>query len=171
MIIFDEKKAMQEYISDTSVSYRKLAKKYGVPVSRIVKLAKRDGWVEKRKQLFIKNDTDNDDNKKLSLLQKACEKSIEALYSKLDDELSINDIKNISVILKTLTGVQRDLNDLPTFKEKNSIRLSNERMQLVRAKIATGDEEENETGVVLIPFLDEEKEEEENVVFEGEENV
>ena len=171
MIIFDEKKAMQEYISDTSVSYRKLAKKYGVPVSRIVKLAKRDGWVEKRKQLFFKNDADNDDNKKLSLLQKACEKSIEALYSKLDDELSINDIKNISVILKTLTGVQRDLNDLPNYKEENTIRISNERLQIVRAKISSsGSDDENETGVVLIPFLDEENEED-NVVFEREEDV
>ena len=166
---FDKIAAMKEYINDDNITYRRLAEKYGVAYSVIAKEAKKGEWVNKRKN---KSEILNSSSDKLSLLQKAADKSIQSLYSKLyEEELSINDIKNISTILKTLTAVQRDLNDLPTYKEQNSVRISNERLQLVKAKITSGGDEKSETGVVLIPFLDEEDEDNDEVVYEGEESV
>ncbi len=165
---FDINSAMNEYINNPDMSYKKLALKYGVAYSVIAKEAKKNEWVKKRKKNM---NSDLSKDKKLSILQKATDKSIQSLYSKLyEEELSINDIKNISTILKTLTAVQRDLNDLPTYKEQNSVRISNERLQLVKAKISSSGDESSETGVVLIPFLDEE-DEDEDVVYEGEESV
>ncbi|MBQ9531139.1 MAG: hypothetical protein IJR70_03595 [Eubacterium sp.] len=165
---FDSNAAMNEYISDNSMTYKKLAEKYGVKYSVIAKQAKENEWVKKRKQ---RTECEECKANKLSILQKAADKSIQSLYAKLyEEELSINDIKNISTILKTLTAVQRDLYGLPTFKEENSVRLSNERLKLVKAKITSSEDDDKETGVVLIPFLDEEDENEE-VVYEGEENV
>ena len=159
---FDSNAAMKEYIENKNMSYKKLAEKYGVSYSAVSKAAKEGEWVKKRRAF---SETEGN---KLSLLQKSSDKSIEALYSMVKDYdvLSINDLKNISSILKALTAIQRDLYDLPTLKDENSIRLSNERLKLVRAKITSGEDENcDETGVVLIPFLDEEDEGEE-VVYE-----
>ena len=171
---FDINAAEKEYISDKNMSYKKLAEKYGVSYSAVSKAAKAGKWVLKRRASLLKAKAENaSQGNKLYLLQKSSDKSIEALYSMVKDYdvLSINDLKNISSILKALTAIQRDLYDLPTLKEENSIRISNERLKLVRAKISSGEtEDESETGVVLIPFLDEEEESEE-IVYEGEEIV
>ena len=162
-MIFDCDEAMREYINDEKMSYRKLAEKFKVPYSVIAKEARKNQWVKKRK---LKSEADNENSNKLSTLQKAADRSIQSLYSKLyEEDLSINDIKNISTILKTLTAVQRDLNDLPTYKEENSVRISNERLKLVQAKITSGADNETETGVVFIPLIDEESDDEE-VVYE-----
>jgi len=165
---FNSESAMREYIENPSMTYRKIAEKYCVSLSAVQRAAKSSEWVKQRNEKYVGNCKD-----KLMLLKNASDRAIEALYNSLADYelLSINDLKNISSILKTLTGVQRDLNDLPNYKEENTIRISNERLQIVRAKISSsGSDDENETGVVLIPFLDEENEED-NVVFEREEDV
>ena len=164
---FNSNAAMQDYVSDPKESYKSIAKKYNVSLSLVKKHAKEEGWVKKRREAKLLEN----EKEKLSLLRKAANRAIEALYSSLSDYelLSINDLKNISSILKTLTGVQRDLNNLPTYKEENTIRLSDERLQLVRAKITSKGEEESETGVVFIPFLDDDEKDES--IIEEEENA
>ena len=171
--MIDLSAAKQDYVCDKSLSYKKLAEKYGAPLSLISRVARREEWVKKREEHMQNGFASVSESvDKLHLLKRASDKAIEALYSKLCDycDLSINDLKNLSAILKTLTGVQRDLNNLPTFKEENSILLSKERLQLVRARISSDDGEDSETGVVFIPFLDEE-EEGEAFVTEGEDDV
>ena len=176
-ILFDKESAMREYINDENMSYRKLSSKYGVSYSTIAKTAKQEDWFKKRKENSLKKlilNQNGNSEEKLSLLKKSSDKSVEALYSMVNDYevLSINDLKNISSILKTLTAIQRDLYDLPTLKDENSIRISNEKLKLVRAKIETGgDDEKDSCGVVLIPFINDEEDENEEVVFEGEEVV
>ena len=148
--------AMNDYINDEKMSYRKLAKKYSLSYGAIAKAAREGQWVQKRRLHLLQNSDENND--KLSLLKKTADCAIEKLYSRLwDEEPSINDLKNISSVLKTLTAVQRDLNYLPTYKEENTIRISNERLKLVRTG-ADCEAEENETGIVLIPWLEEEEE-------------
>lgn len=61
-----------EYISDESSSYRKLAKKYGVSLTAITKRSKEEDWIGQRKQLKDKTIT----------------KSIEKLSQKTADKLS-----------------------------------------------------------------------------------
>ncbi|MBE6741528.1 MAG: hypothetical protein E7570_04405 [Ruminococcaceae bacterium] len=158
---FNAESAMADYIKDETMSYRRLAKKYSVSYSTIAKAAKQGEWIKKRKQGEIRKKLESSDNNdKLCILKKTADTAIEMLYGKLwEGEPSINDLKNISSVLKTLTAVQRDLNYLPTFKEENTIRISNERLKLVRTGVKC-DEEESETGIVLIPWLDEEEEEE-----------
>lgn len=48
--MIDWAKIRTEYITNSSASYRQLAKKYGVNVTNIAKKAKTEGWVEARKQ-------------------------------------------------------------------------------------------------------------------------
>ena len=168
-MMFNSDKAMAEYVSNPKLSYRSIAEKYNVSLSVVKKAAKEQEWFKKRKEAKLLES----EKEKLSLLRKSANRAIEALYSSLSDYelLSINDLKNISSILKTLTAVQRDLNDLPTYKEENTIRISDERLQLVRAKITSKGEDESKTGVVFIPFLDEEDEDDESVIVEGEDDV
>ncbi len=164
--MFDSNAAMLDYISDKKQSYKSIAKKYDVSLSVVKKCAKEDCWVKKRRDNMLKES----EKEKLSLLRKSANRAIEGLYASLEDFslLSINDLKNISTILKTLTAVQRDLNNLPTYKEENTIRISDERLKLVKAKITSKDDEESETGVVFIPFLDDE---EEGLLNEGEDDA
>ena len=47
---FDWKKIKAEYITSDKSSYRKLAEKYGIPLGTLYKRAKRENWVELKKQ-------------------------------------------------------------------------------------------------------------------------
>ena len=163
---------MQEYIENSHMTYKKLAEKYGVSASAIGKLSRKEKWMARRKEYQLKqlaNELTQGD--KLYLLKKSSDKAIEALFNSLSgyEELSINELKNVSAILKTLTAVQRDLNNLPTFKEENSLIISKERLQLVRERISGGEDGDDATGIVYIPFTDEE--DDENVVYEGDEDA
>jgi hypothetical protein len=99
------------------------------------------------------------EGEKLELLRKSSDRAIEALYSNLYslDELSITELKNVSTILKTLTAVQRDLNNLPTFKEENTLKMSEERLKIVREKMTTVGDAENESGIVFMPLAEDEE--------------
>ncbi len=170
--MFDKAAAMQEYIKNSNMTYKRLAEKYGVSASSIGIVSRKENWKEKRREYQKKHGAENSlCSDKLALLKKSSDKAIEALYGCLDgyEELSINELKNVSAILKTLTAVQRDLNNLPTFKEENNIRITNERLKLVRERIISADENEDECGIVFIPFADEE--DDESVVYEGDEDV
>lgn len=47
---FDWKKIKAEYITTDKSSYRKLAEKYGIPLGTLYKRAKRENWVDLKKQ-------------------------------------------------------------------------------------------------------------------------
>jgi hypothetical protein len=47
---FDWKKIKAEYVTSDKSSYRKLAAKYGIPLGTLHKRAKRENWVELKKQ-------------------------------------------------------------------------------------------------------------------------
>jgi monoamine oxidase len=51
---FEWSKIKTEYITSDKSSYRKLAEKYGIPLGSIYKRAKREKWVELRKQSYDK---------------------------------------------------------------------------------------------------------------------
>ena len=53
----DWKTIRNEYITDESSSYRKLAKKYNVSLTAITNKAKQENWVEKRRQFKDKTTT------------------------------------------------------------------------------------------------------------------
>ena len=174
---FDVQKAGQEYICDSSLSYRELAKKYGVSLSTIYKASKEGKWIEKRKG-FIKNQTDetkekdnSQNDEKLSKLCIATDKTIECVdeYLNSSEDISVNELKNIASILKTLTSVQRDLNGILTVKEQSSLTISKQRLKLAMERIGGEDDIKGETGVVFIPFLADE--ETDNIFTEGEEDA
>ena len=95
----DWNKIRTEYIS-TETSYRKLAEKYDVPVSTIFKRAKKENWVELKKQ--------NEDNLVAKTLETCSEMQVERLkriQTATDDLLSKIEqaIKELNIVLNTKT--------------------------------------------------------------------
>lgn len=176
---FNAKKAEYDYITDNSISYRRLAEKYEVSFHTVQSYAKKHGWVEKRKnyqsklaQKAIVKSLENQ-SEKLSKLSTATDKAIEyinksfAAYENQEDgSISITVLKDIATTLKTLTGVQRDLNGILTVQETNALALAKEKLEIEREKVGVNDTDDNETGVVFMPALV--SEETEHVVKEGE---
>jgi hypothetical protein len=95
----DWNKIRTEYIS-TETSYRKLAEKYDVPVSTIFKRAKKENWVDLKKQ--------NVDNLVAKTLETCGEMQVERLkriQTATDDLLSKIEqaIKELNIVLNTKT--------------------------------------------------------------------
>lgn len=95
----DWNKIRTEYIS-TETSYRKLAEKYDVPVSTIFKRAKKENWVDLKKQ--------NEDNLVAKTLETCGEMQVERLkriQTATDDLLSKIEqaITELNIVLNTKT--------------------------------------------------------------------
>lgn len=179
---FDAKSAEQEYITDNSMSYRRLAEIYEVNYTTVSNYGKKHGWVEKRKayqsnlvQKTIKK-TLNKESDKLSKLCNATDKAIEYVEKCFadcadpeTDTISVRTLKDIADVLKRLTDVQRNLHGILTAQEENALAIAREKLQLERERIGFDEGESGETGIVVIPALA--PEETENVVYEGETNV
>lgn len=95
----DWNKIRTEYIS-TETSYRKLAEKYDVPVSTIFKRAKKENWVDLKKQ--------NNDNLVAKTLETCGEMQVERLkriQTATDDLLSKIEqaITELNIVLNTKT--------------------------------------------------------------------
>ncbi len=178
---FNAKQAEHDYITDNSMSYRRLAEKYEVNYTTVQTYGKKFGWVEKRKKYQSElarktlEKTLDKQSEKLSKLSSATDKAIEYVdkifesYADEDDTIAISVLKDIAATLKTLTGVQRDLNGILTVQEENSLAIAREKLQLERERIGFDEGETGETGIVLMPALA--PDETENVVYEGEANV
>ena len=82
----------QEYITDESSSYRKLAQKYGVGMTALYNHAKSEDWVGQRKQLKDKSIT----------------KSIETISKKRADKLS----RVMDITDKLLDKLERAVDEL-----------------------------------------------------------
>ena len=95
----DWNKIRTEYIS-TETSYRKLAEKYDVPVSTIFKRAKKENWVELKKQ--------NEDNLVAKTLETCGEMQVERIkriHNATDELLSKIEqaIAELNIVLNTKT--------------------------------------------------------------------
>lgn len=178
---FDAKKAEHDYITDNSMSYRKLAEKYEVNYTTVQTYGKKHCWVEKRKQYQSElaqktiGKTLDKQSEKLSKLSSATDKAIEYVekifdsYADEKDTIAISVLKDIASTLKTLTGVQRNLNGILTVQEENALEIAKEKLHIERERIGSDEGELGETGIVVIPALA--PDETENVVYEGETNV
>lgn len=178
---FNAKKAEHEYITDNSMSYRKLAEKYEVNYTTVQVYGRKHNWVDKRKEYQSKlaqktlEKTVEKQSDKLSKLSSATDKAIDYVercfegYADENNNISIGILKDIATTLKYLTGVQRNLNGILTVQEENALQLAREKLQIERERIGVDEGNDGETGIVFIPALA--PEETENVVIEGETDV
>ena len=140
-----------EYITNPETSYRKLAKKYGVNPATISKKASAENWVEERKQFAIK--TQAKTVEKISRQKATRAAKIQTVADKLLNKIEFlaslegmapKDIRALVAAVKDLKEIQNVRSDLDEQEQK--ARIAN----LQRQAPAHDDEDEG-TGVVLLP--------------------
>ena len=163
-----------EYVT-SDVSYRDLADKFGVSFSSLSKMAVKDKWAKERKKHRKKVVTKAE--------QKIVVKKAKELAKEIEIAEAISDILQIAVshpeqflalcddgkerynfgrindaldALSKLERSKRSLYGILSEKEKNGIDLARERLDIAKSRAFVGGGDTSETGVVLLPVVDEE---------------
>ena len=147
----DWKKIKTEYIT-TDTSYRKLAQKYGVNVTNIAKKASSENWVEQRKQYA--NETQTKTLQKIIQHEATRAAKIHSVADKLllkieamvesDEPLDTKGIRSLTAAVKDLKEIQSVRSELD--KQEQEARIA-----ALRHKSMTGDGDDDDTGVILLP--------------------
>lgn len=144
----------QEYITDESSSYRKLAKKYEVSYTAIGDRARKEGWAEQRAQYLNKTLS-----KTLSAISKAQAKRAERvlnvadkLLSKIESAVDNCDgsvLISHSQALKQITSALKDIKDIQMIKSDADIREQEARIANLRKQADKEDDTVNEIEVIF----------------------
>ena len=140
-----------EYIT-TDTSYRKLAEKYGVSTTQICNVGRDEKWVEQREQFL--NKTTAKTLEKISQQEANRAAKIHSVADKLlakieamvdsDDALDTKGIRALTAAVKDLKEIQSVRSDLD--KQEQEARIA-----ALRQKSMTGDGDDDDTGVILLP--------------------
>ena len=140
-----------EYIT-TDTSYRKLAQKHGVNVTNIAKKAGAEGWVEQRKQ-FV-NETQSKTLEKISQQEANRAAKIHTVADKLLNKIEamVDGGKPLDTkAIRALTAAVKDLKEIQSIKSDMDKQEQEARIAALRQKSMTGDGDDDDTGVILLP--------------------
>ena len=149
----DWKPIRAEYIAG-GTSYRKLAQKYGIPLSNIYRIAKNEEWVKLRRQA--------DDKANANLIQEISKKNTKntellldvanKLLNKLNDTIDKVDVLD-SQSLKHYTSALKDLKDVKGIKSEVDLREQEARInKLIKdAKRNDNGAEGKPCGIIYLP--------------------
>lgn len=169
MASVDWKKAKKDYVINEK-SYREIAEEYGVSAAFINRKGKAENWGEQRKQYVEKTFA--------KTVEKISEKESDALaehyrandlMAKLlvqileDDELRAiylhggRDLKDYMSALNSSEMMKRREKNILTMVEAERLAMEKKRLEIeeARAKAANGDEDDEDTGVVILAPVDE----------------
>ena len=139
-----------EYIT-TDTSYRKLSQKYGVSYVQIGNVGRDEKWVELRKQhlnntltktVAAVEDAKAERAKKVQTVADKLLNRIEALVD--GGVMAPKDVRSLVAAVKDLKEIQGVKSELDE-KEQRA------RIDALRQKSMTGNDEDDDTGVVLLP--------------------
>lgn len=143
-----------DYIT-SNVSYRDLEKKYGVCYRQIAKRGQAEGWGSQRSQHnheVITKILGNDTKQKVSSvkrLESVADKVLDKVEAYIDacdiTAMDTQSMKHISGVLKDIKDVMRNRKDL----EEQDARI--EKLKAEALQRANAEEDDDETGVVLLP--------------------
>jgi quinol monooxygenase YgiN len=181
-------KVKAEYVT-TNISYRKLAKKYGLTYTTVANYARYDNWVEARRAYKIETTSKiidkcmtkevRNEADKLQRMRDSADKLSKIIESSLNDEEQFNRhiiqtkkkdgqieewdseeriykkldtraIKDMTSAMKDLTSMLRNVYDLPTLQEVEANQLAKDKLALDREKASLFDDDEEDTGVVML---------------------
>jgi hypothetical protein len=75
--------------------------------------------------------------------------SEEVVFSKVDTKA----LKDITTVLKDLTSLMRDFYNIPTPAQAEAQRIASERLDMDKRKNAVGEEDGDETGIIMMPSV------------------
>lgn len=146
----DWNSAREEYISDESCSYRKLASKYGVTVDSVYKRSKAEDWQGQRKQLKEKTITkslEKISDKKAGQAAKYND-MVDAMTAKLTAAIASVDPKDTTAV-RRLTASLCDLKELLGIKSEADSREQEARIANLRRQ---ADREDDTASDIEVTF-------------------
>ena len=139
-----------EYIT-TDTSYRKLAQKHGINVTTIAKTAGAENWVEERKQYATK--TQAKTLEKISQQEANRAAKIHSVADKLllKIETLVDRPGMMPKDVRALVAAVKDLKEIQSVKSDLDKQEQEARIAALRQKSMTGDGDDDDTGVILLP--------------------
>lgn len=143
-------KLKKEYLKG-GTSYRKLAKKYGVPLSTLKAVAAKEGWVRLRDQTKAKTDTktieaiSDGEADRASRLLSTSDRLLERIEG-LIEELTAGEVLLDRTTLKQLTGALKDIKDIQGIR--SPLEIEEQRARI--AKLRKEAEEEDRTNEFVV---------------------
>lgn len=139
-----------EYIT-TDTSYRKLAQKYGVSTTQICNVGRDEKWVEQREQYL--NKTTAKTIEKISQQEANRAAKIHSVADKL--LLKIETLADRPGMMpkdvRALVAAVKDLKEIQSVKSDLDKQEQEARIAALRQKSMTGDGDDDDTGVILLP--------------------
>lgn len=136
-----------EYIAG-GTSYRKLCEKYGVSLTTLHRIAKKENWKQLREQVENKTETKIVEN--LSNRQAKTSEKIIAVADKLLNKISeIIDFVEDTQGIKHLTSAIKDIKDIKGFKSEADLREQEARIKKLEKDI---EDSNDEVGEIRITF-------------------
>lgn len=142
--------AREEYISDESCSYRKLASKYGVTVDSVYKRSKAEDWQGQRKQLKEKTITKSLEKISDKKAEQAAKYNdmVDAMTAKLTAAIASVDPKDTTAV-RRLTASLCDLKELLGIKSEADSREQEARIANLRRQ---ADKEDDTASEIEVTF-------------------
>lgn len=148
-----------EYIT-TSISYRKLAEKYGVPFITLSQRARKEKWAELRRK--------HNDRIITKTLEKAEAKAVDyksMLYDlaykvakqlvEMTDRTPLDKLALIGIKPRDITGAIKDLEDALHIKSESDLKEQEARIaKLRREAMVDNNEDGNRYGVLVLPAVE-----------------
>ena len=140
-----------EYITDPTVSYRKLADKHGVSYQAICHRSKDEGWIALREQHL--NDTVSKTVDEIGQQKVNRAKKIQGVADKLlrKIEAMVDRQRMVPKDVRALVSAVKDLKEIQGVRSELDEKEQRARIDALRQKAMTGNEEDDDTGVVLLP--------------------
>ncbi len=144
----------QDYITDESSSYRKLAKKYGVSYTSIGAKARQEGWAEQRTQYL--NETlsktitaiGQQQTKRATRVLNIADKLLNKIEKAIDGYDGSTLLAN-SQALRQITSALKDIKDIQMIKSDADIREQEARIANLRRQADKDDDTVNEIEVIF----------------------
>ena len=139
-----------EYYSASHITLKMLAEKYDITFAALKRRAIEQGWYREKKEHLKKTHTAQSENPVLAQKQKIndiADKLLENIRESSEVTDKPTSIYNLTSALKNLTAIIRDVNEMPNWKDRQSVELSLLKLDAARQK--QGAEEEG--GVVILP--------------------
>jgi hypothetical protein len=123
----DWREVQAEYITDANSSYRKLAKKYGIPVGTLQKRAVKEDWhsqkIQSGKNSVAKTVEiiEQGQANRLSRLMMVTDKLLVKIEQTVD-EITAESVTVDKATLKQITGALKDIKEIQSLKNDRDIR-------------------------------------------------
>ena len=164
----DWEQLKKEYLNTENLSLSALAKKHGISYQSVKKESAKEGWFRQKKKMFPLPSTEHENTHITNSSVQSCDKAIcqlsqtekinriaEQLLNNIEQGTEMLEkpthIATLTGALKELTAILRDVNELPTQKQRWDYELSKQKLELENKKLTKAEASEAEGGILLLP--------------------